>query len=225
MCGRRGKHAVASFVRSNAFRVTTVFLVAQAAMLYSSMRPESTPPGRPLDEFPKTLGPWTMIRQNVVEPEVLDVLKADDIMNRDYALSNGLWANLFVAAFRTQRNGKTPHSPKNCLPGNGYQQVESSIIDIDTGAGAIIPVNRYIVSRGEERALSLYWYQSRDRAVASEYKAKYWVIMDAIRLNRTDTALVRVFVLLRDGDEDRATRRAVDFVRSFYPTLRTFLPS
>ena len=69
-----------------------------------------------------------------------------------------------------------------------------------------------------------YWYQSRDRAVASEYTAKYWVVMDAMRLNRTDTALVRVVVPIINRDEATATKTATDFVRAFYPPLRGILP-
>jgi EpsI family protein len=73
--------------------------------------------------------------------------------------------------------------------------------------------------------LVFYWYQSRDRAIASEYKAKFWVVVDSMRLNRTDTALVRVVVPIVGNDQEAATRVASDFVRSFYGTLRQYLPS
>jgi len=86
-------------------------------------------------------------------------------------------------------------------------------------------VNRYVVARGEERSLVLYWYQSRDRVVASEYRAKLFSIADAIRWNRTDTALVRVVVPMRDDDRGQATATAVDFVKAFFEPLRSFLPA
>jgi EpsI family protein len=86
-------------------------------------------------------------------------------------------------------------------------------------------VNRYVVSHGEERSLVLYWYQSRDRVVASEYKAKLWVMADAVRLNRTDTALVRVVIPIVDRDEDAAMKTAADFVKAFYGPLRHYLPA
>ncbi len=88
-----------------------------------------------------------------------------------------------------------------------------------------IQVNRYVVAHGDERSLVLYWYQSRDRAIASEYKAKFWVVVDAMRLNRTDTALVRVVVPIVNRDEEAADKSAADFVRSFYGTLRQYLPA
>jgi EpsI family protein len=130
-----------------------------------------------------------------------------------------------VASFRTQRNGKTPHSPKNCLPGSGWVPLSSGEIAIDVGRAAPITVNRYLIASGSQKQLVLYWYQSRDRAVANEYNAKFWVMADAIRLNRTDTALVRVIVPLANRDEAKAQATATDFVKSFYSTLLEYLPS
>jgi EpsI family protein len=134
-------------------------------------------------------------------------------------------ADLYIATFRSQRNGKSPHSPKNCLPGNGWTPLESNEITIDVGAAAPIPVNRWVITHGESRSLVFYWYQSRDRAVADEFKAKFWVIADAIRYNRTDTALIRVIVPVVDHNTERANSTAVDFVKAFYQSVREFLPA
>ncbi len=81
-------------------------------------------------------------------------------------------------------------------------------------------MNRYVIVHGEQRELVLYWYQSRDRVVADEFKAKFWVVADAMRLNRTDTALVRVIGHIDNNNEEAATSIATDFVRSFFGTLR-----
>jgi EpsI family protein len=176
--------------------------------------------------LPLTLGSWTFAGEGVVDDETRDILKADDLMLREYRDSvTGRAASLFVAAFRSQRNGKTPHSPKNCLPGSGWTQLSSGDYSIDVGGAKPIVVNRYVVQHGDERSVVLYWYQSRDRVVASEYTAKFWVMADAIRLNRTDTALVRVYLPIIDGDSDGATRAAASFVQNFFGTLRQFLPA
>ena len=222
------------FLNSPAARIVTVLLVIQAAVLYSAVRPEFIPDSRPLEGMPRTLGSWQLLQTGVIEQEVLDVLKADDLLNRTYCTSalgdcvktgQGVAANLFVAAFRTQRTGKAPHSPKNCLPGSGWVKISSGEIPIDVGRGSPISVNRYVVAYGSQQDLVLYWYQSRDRVVANEYKAKFWVIRDAIRLNRTDTALVRVIVPVTNRDEAQAQATATDFVKSFYSTLLDYLPS
>jgi EpsI family protein len=221
------------FLNSRAARIVTALLLVQAAVLYSAVRPEFVPPSRPLEGMPTRLGSWQMVQEGAIEKEVLDVLKADDILNRVYCTAevpdcagNGRGAaSLFVAGFRTQRNGKAPHSPKNCLPGSGWERISSGEIPIDVGRAAPIIVNRYVVAFGSQRDLVLYWYQSRDRVVANEYKAKFWVMADAVRLNRTDTALVRVVVPVVNRDEAKAEATASDFVKSFYSTLLDYLPS
>jgi EpsI family protein len=214
------------FLNSTPARIVSVFLIAQAALLYSSIRPEAVPAGAPLAGFPRALGEWQMVKEGVIEPEVMEVLQADDVLTRVYANpTTREGADLYIAAFRSQRNGKAPHSPKNCLPGNGWMQVDSTEMRIDPGTGVPIPVNRYIIQHGDDRSVVLYWYQSRDRAVAGEFKAKFWVIADAIRYNRTDTALIRVIVPIVNRDVDTAQKAAVDFVRAVFPTIRQFLPA
>jgi EpsI family protein len=212
------------FLSSRAALAATVLIVLQGALIYSAVRPESPPSGRALAQFPTSLGSWTLLQEGVIDAETQAVLKADDLLNRYYS-GSGTGANLFVAAFRSQRNGKTPHSPKNCLPGSGWTPLESSYASIDVGGPLPIQVNRYVVAHGDERSLVMYWYQSRDRAIASEYTAKFWVVVDAMRLNRTDTALVRVVVPIVNKDEAGADKSAADFIRSFYPALREYLPS
>jgi EpsI family protein len=173
---------------------------------------------------PAQFGDWRLLQEAAVDKETEDVLQADDLLNRVYG-SGRQQAGLFVAAFRTQRTGKAPHSPKNCLPGSGWEPLTSGTAAVEVGLSAPIEVNRYVISHGNQRAVVLYWYQSRDRVIASEYKAKFWTVADAIRLNRTDTALVRVLVPVAGRDEEGATKTAYAFVRSFFGTLKSYLPA
>ena len=207
-------------------RLLTLFLIVQGAILYSSQRSEVIPPNQPLADLPHSLGDWQFAVEGVVDQDSRDVLKADDLLLREYRQpASRQAATLFVAAFRSQRNGKTPHSPKNCLPGAGWTPLVQDLYQVDVGADAPITVNRYVVQHAEQRQLVLYWYQSRDRVVANEYTAKYYVMVDAMKLNRTDTALVRVVVPIVDGDEQTATRTAADFVKSFFQPLHQYLPA
>ena len=216
------------FLNSTPARLVTVALVLQGGLLYSSIRPEFVPTSLPLAQVPTSVDGWELKQEGVVEPEIQAVLQADDLLNRTYQKADSPPINLFVAAFRSQRTGKTPHSPKNCLPGSGWLQVQEGVVNLDAGIGSPIQVNHYIVSSGDSRALVLYWYQSRDRVVADEFKAKFWVMADAIRYNRTDTALVRVVVSFdpkRGLDENQAEKYAEEFVRSFYTPVRRNLPA
>jgi len=216
-----------SFLKSTPAKFITILLLLQTAFLYSSVRPEVLPSNAPLMALPHQLGSWSFFREDAVDQETQDVLKADDLLYRYYVdpAQGRSTVSLFVAAFRSQRNGKAPHSPKNCLPGSGWTQISNGLYPIQLQSGQTIEVNRYIVAHGEERSLVMYWYQSRNRVVADEFKAKFWVMADALRLNRTDTALVRVVTPVVDGNEEQATKLATSFIKSFFQPLHNYLPA
>jgi EpsI family protein len=218
---------MADLFESRSPRVLTVVLLAQAAIFYGSSRKENTPPHKPLQEFSLTDSNWVVRQEVELDKGTLDVLKADDILSRVYQnKSTGRLATLFVAYFETQRTGKAPHSPKNCLPGSGWIPSQSEMIDIPISQEAnTIRVNRYVVSRGQNESVVLYWYQARNRIIASEYSAKIFTVADAIRYNRTDTSLVRVVVGVNDGNTRGATDAAVSFAQSFFGPLRSYLPN
>ncbi len=126
---------------SKSVRVLSVVLLAQAAVFYGFSRNEIVPSHQPLADFSLAGGDWAM-RENVqLDKETLGVLNADDILSRVYQNgSTGQIATLFVAYFETQRTGKAPHSPKNCLPGSGWVPSESGTIRIAVpGQPAPIP--------------------------------------------------------------------------------------
>lgn len=150
-----------------------------------------------------------MFKEEAIEQLDRDVLRADDYLARDYTGPMGERASLFVAYFRSQRAGQTPHSPKNCLPGSGWTWSAADTIAVKVaGRGQPIQINRYLVSKGGQRAVVLYWYQAQDRVVASEYRAALFTAWDALRYNRTDTELVRVVT--------PETAGGVDFVQTFF---------
>jgi EpsI family protein len=207
--------------------VLTAALALQGGVFYAlALRPEIIPAVRPLEAFPAALGNWRMAVNAPIEKAVLDVLKADDTMNRVYGNPAGVGANLFIAYFKTQRNGAAPHSPKNCLPGSGWEPVErpGTISIAVPGRAEPIVANRYVVARGDQKSVVMYWYQSHDRVIASEFEAKFWLIADAIRYRRSDTALVKVVVPVRAVDTEDAVAVAVEFVRAAFPAITAQLP-
>lgn len=213
------------FLKSKPLIVLTVVLVGQAIALRAVSRPEQVTPPPPLALFPAQFSNWTLAQEGVVDQETRDVLKADDLLSRTYVeAGNYLPSNLFIASFLSQRTGKSPHSPKNCLPGNGWVQERSEILPVQIPGMGTIEVNHYVVSNRESKSDVMYWYQSRDRVVASEYKAKVFVVADAIRYNRTDTALVRVVTPIL-GDGAAAARTNTDLIKAVFPVLRRFLPT
>jgi EpsI family protein len=213
-------------VQSKSVRILSLVLLAQAGVFYGFQRREAVPPRQPLANFSIDQTGWKNTQEMQIDQESLDVLKADDILSRVYQNRKGQVATLFVAYFNTQRTGKAPHSPKNCLPGAGFVEMQSGVADIAIpGEQAPIEVNRYIVARGQNQSVVLYWYQARTRVVASEYKAKFFTVADAIRYNRSDTALVRVVVGADDGNTQKAIATAENFVQSFFEPLKQYLPA
>ncbi len=208
-------------------RVLTVLLLLQGIVFYSvALRAEKMPPVSPLASFPSTVSGWEMYKDVKIEQETLDILKADDTLNRVYLNTpKNAQAYLFIAFFKTQRYGQAPHSPKNCLPGNGYEPVESGPLSITVPDRAEpIVVNRYLTVRGDEKSVTLYWYQSHGRIIAGEFSAKFWLIADSIRYHRSDSSLVKVVVPVRDNDTDTATRTATEFVQAIYAPVSHQLP-
>jgi EpsI family protein len=215
------------FLSSRTTRVLTVILLAQASLFYGFSRKERVPAHQPLEMFSFPGTNWRLIQDVPIDQDTLEVLKADDLLSRVYQnKSTGEAATLFVAYFETQRTGKAPHSPKNCLPGSGWAPSQSGTIAISVpGQAEPIDVNRYVVSRGQNQSIVFYWYQSHNRVIASEYKAKIDTVLDSIRYNRSDTALVRVVVNVNDGDTKQATQTGVSFVKAFFEPLKQYLPA
>ena len=110
-----------------------------------------------------------------------------------------------------------------CLPGTGWIPEATGEVTLDTPQGAIT-VNRYLVAKGRERAAVLFWYQRPRRVVAGEWAAKLWLVADSIRDKRTDTSLVRVILWETAGDDNAAILAATNLARSFYLSLREYLP-
>ncbi|HME09999.1 MAG TPA: EpsI family protein, partial [Bryobacteraceae bacterium] len=154
-----------NFLKRPPALILTIILIAQASVFYGFSRgSENVPLVQSLDRFPAQTGNWRLLQNGVIEDEVKEVLRADDYLTRVYGDTQSKQvASLFVAYFRSQRAGQTPHSPKNCLPGSGWIWTISDTVPVAIpGLAQPIVVNRYVVTKGEERAMVLYWYQSRD---------------------------------------------------------------
>ena len=212
-------------MRSRALLAVPLFLLAQAGLVYSVTLGERPPAKPDLAGFTPMIGEWEKLREDPVEADVAAMLGADRLLNWTYLRRRGtLAANLFVAWFQSQRGGASqPHSPQVCLPGSGWTPQVSEEITLETDAGTI-PIRHYVINRGQERAVVLYWYQTPRRVVANEWAAKFWVMADAARDKRTDTALVRVVVWNYGQSDEETTRIAADFARAAYPRLREILP-
>jgi len=131
--------------------------------------------------------------------------------------------SVYVGYYETQARGQTIHSPKNCLPGAGWEALSSEPYTLELPDGPVT-VNRYVLQNDLERAVVLYWYQGRGRVAYDEYKVKLDLLRDAAFKRRSDEALVRVVVPVGEDGEEAATRTAVQAATVLAPKLDLALP-
>jgi len=201
-------------------------LLTAALFLHAHDQPEKTPPRKPLADFPRQIGPWEDVRDIPFTQETLDVLGPGEYLERTYAqASDNAYLDLLLAYVPSQRTGDWIHSPKHCLPSAGWSPVSSDRINLTRPDGKPFTVNRYVLGKGDERQIVLYWYQAHGRAVASEYRAKFYLVADSIRMNRTDGSLVRVVAPIAPEEKpESAQQRAVSFAETILPYLDDYIP-
>jgi len=202
-------------------------MLATTGYLAAVSRAEPVPIRESLTTCPLELSDWRGERAPDFDEATLGVLGVDEYINRVYLDAQRHPIGLYIGYYGSQRQGDTIHSPLNCLPGAGWSPVDfrrlSIPIDDATAASREITVNRYVIEKGLDRQLVLYWYQGHGRVVASEYMGKIYMILDAIRTNRTDGAMVRVIAPIITTESD-AEQQAVRFAQTLYPLLGRFLP-
>lgn len=205
-----------------AFYVTIPILIGSMVVLNTLSHGEPVVIRNSLTQFPLRIGNWSGSDTTIGE-SVLKVLRIKDYLSRIY-LNNHSHNSLmlYIGYYPSQREGDTIHSPKNCLPGSGWEVIHADFLTI-TRSGEPIKINKYLVQKGTEQDLILYWYQSRGRVIASEYWSKIYLVVDAIGKNRTDGALVRISLpVIHSVDE--TTKQGVDFIQSLLPVLSNFIP-
>ena len=207
------------------FLLATACLVLTAILLQVRGHSEIFPPRLPLNSFPLQFGPWTGV-DRPIDKDVLDVLGPGEFLVRDYYQADSSEpTNLYIAYFPSQRAGDTIHSPKNCLPGAGWAPVTNDEVTLSIPGHHPFPANRYVISQGTDRKLVLYWYWAHDRGTASEYWAKFYLVKDALRMRRSDGALVRIITDMLPGETSDAAQRSVGaFTSEVVPLLNDYIP-
>jgi EpsI family protein len=153
-----------------------------------------------------------------------EVLQADTTTLRDYTTPDNIGIQLFIAYFKSQKYGGQIHSPKNCLPGGGWRIETIQPFAIPQSDGGELIVNRMIIAYRNYRSVMLYWYETRSGNIRNEYGLKLDLIKNALLFLPTDAAIIRLTVNVTDGDTERATDEAVQFVRQYYPHIKKSLP-
>lgn len=194
--------------------------------LFVSGRNEILPARTAFASFPNSLGEWRG-RASSLDAQTELFLGLTDYILTDFSKPNGRAVNFYVAYYASQRNGVSPHSPAVCIPGNGWQIADLQRTSFSSNNPNItLPFNRVIIQKNSAKELVYYWFEERGRKIANEWWSKAYLLADAIFLNRTDGALVRITTPIYPGEiESDADKRLQGFIRDFVPTLSQYLPS
>jgi len=177
-----------------------------------------------LEAFPDAIGAWQGQASTIFDPEIVSLLKTTDYLMRRYSDGSGRSVWLYLAYWDTQRRGAQIHSPKNCLPGSGWEPLEAGTLTVPVGSGASrMTINRYVVQKDRDSMLVLYWYHSQGRAIASEIDARIETARSSMFRNRTDGGLIRISSPIY-GNIAATEAMLIAYVQAIYPRLAEYLP-
>jgi len=185
-----------------------------AGSLVATRWKEMNPPGtlvRPLAEIPFELGGWKGTDDPPLRQQIAESLGATAHLSRTYR-RGARTANLFIAYYANPRAGETMHSPKHCLPGGGWEPIELKTLQVPAENGSV-EINQYVLYRAGEQSLVLYWYQTPERVIASEYLSKAYLIWDTLRMRSPASAIVRVSLAGTPGAREAGIELAVHAMR------------
>ncbi len=207
------------------FATVVLLLTGTALFLEARARNEFVLPRTTLASFPLELKNW--VGNDVPIPdEILKTLGTGEFLQRTYQdrTSQGPYVDLYVAYLESQQK-LVHHLPQDCLEGAGWTPVEVGTTTLAFPGDTPFPANRYLIAKGDDRQLVLFWYSARGRRVASEDWMNAYMALDSLRLNRSDNALIRMNTQLQPGEKpEDAERRLLSFAGLVSPILHNYIP-
>ena len=187
-----------------------------------------TPDRERFHVFPRTLGEWHQRGpRGILSPSVQASLAADDYHDVIFVKDGDPRSvALFIAWYNDQsKNGV--HSPEVCLPGGGWEIAWLERTDVTDVVGADVPfrINRAIIQKGETRMLVYYWFQQKERRIAWDFAAKFWLVVDGVRTGQTHGALIRLTTIMGPNEtSETAAARLNEVLLEMEPSLPRFIP-
>lgn len=184
-----------------AMRLVIVAAVLVSMAAWTHARPHASDLGRfDFDKVvPLEFDGWIGREAPPLEPEVMRVLAADQYVHRYYRFTdhelrttdNTRIVETDLAYYARPQAGAAMHSPLNCLPGNGWEIIESRTMTV-AAAQAPVDVRRLVIAQNGYRVAMAYWFQNRGVIVGNEYRQRFQFVVNGLQGRPTDAALVRV---------------------------------
>jgi len=212
---------VASFAVGVALLVLTVPV---APLLVQDEFPQ--PVRQSLLEFPLRLDAWEGVSAPI-ERQYLDALQLDDYLLADYTATGQPTVNVYVAYYLSPKKGRSSHSPKQCIPGGGWEITSFAPVEMDRVAGGAPgrEINRVVIQKGGQKQIVYYWFKQRDRWITSEYLVKFFLFWDSLTRHRADGALIRLTSSVHAGESEAvADQRLQTLAGLVTPLLDRYVP-
>jgi EpsI family protein len=190
---------------------------------------EVIPPRAEFDVFPDEIDGWRCAGRETLDDETIGFLSVTDYISCNYYKPNtSVQSHLYIGYHerqtRDRESGKAAaiHPPEHCLPGSGWDVIDARVVPIDVGSGG--EVKRFVIAKGNQRALVYFWYHSRGHVIARSHHKILWMFLDRARHGRTDGSLVRFTIPVQFGDEAAAEATFNEFAATITPLLTDFVP-
>jgi exosortase D (VPLPA-CTERM-specific) len=209
------------------FVVAIVFLAATYALSRGVDFREKIPPSKSLDKFPLKLANWSAQSRQALARDFLKKLDLSEYVIADYQNAKGRQINTYVAYYERQSKGKSIHSPATCLPGSGWSFDESGTVLISglRGNPETMKVSRAVTQYGQSTQITYYWFAQRGRILNNAYQLKLYNFWDALTMQRTDGALIRLITPVYKNEKIAdADARLQNFMKAFVPVLEEYIP-
>ena len=208
-----------------------VVLAAVAALTLAMPETKQKAPLRQdFAQFPLQLPGGWQGRTDSIAPDILAVLAVSDYFIANYTRAKEPWVNFYSAYYESQSGGESSHSPRTCIPGDGWailtmEEVQVPLGEVDNASSPGLLVNRAVIQKGEHKHLVYFWFRQRGQSLTGELDVKWRILRDSILHDRSDGALIRLITpILPTEDSAAAERRLIDFVRELQPRLGAYIP-
>jgi len=178
---------------------------------------------------PDQIGDWQCNGRQTLPKGVLGNLGVTDYLLCDFTnQETSEWIDFYVGYHQDQARSETGkstiiHPPEHCLPGAGWDIIQSEFVPIDFG----IPgrAKRIVAAKGNLRSVVYFWYQSRGRIISSSFERMLYMFWDRARTGRTDGSLIRFTIPIRHGEEAAADATFGRFARKIMPRVSPLIPN
>jgi exosortase D (VPLPA-CTERM-specific) len=200
-----------------------IFILLTAVALYLNLHKDlEVPINKAFDQFPRVVSGWRMTEEFAMPDNIQKVLKASDTLTRRYITAEGKTVDLYIGYHGGGKESGEIHSPKQCLPGEGWFELSTKRRSLDV-SGMKVNLVQAVYQKGDSKQLFLYWFQVQEKSISDEYSLKIAEITNSIINRRRDASFIRISVPF-EADEQGAAATGERFSRDFMPAIREFLP-